>query len=542
MRTFHGNLFTGYPTAQAVRGRMRWLARTIIAGLQGCGNIDTYTGVEKECFRIDVTSGDVTIRLGLVELLFGTINAESIKRGGRGEEKSSAQFKALFTLQVEPLTGNVKPWDKRTIHLSGQVRARLKRKGVRGYPDRYNALLSRATSDEERPAPQDLRPAMPGTVGFKLRVLVNNCLYKHLAGGNARLGGSPLNEHRLQWITAFYAGLALVTPTILGLGRGANRGFGRFRVVEAVNRLHGKPSKTVSEIIGLLKNLSSEEQLRSIINDLISLAEIATGSQRSARFAKIPLLVNTINPPHKLQGLSLKVVDTPFVYSVDDAIEAIALAVLKQCWKPTFKATGVSYHTWPLGLPRGASVKCVGGRDDRQRYGYYVFPLEIAQRIGNVECIHSNDIKRFDNESTKYLERRLGFKTSASNVRRQSMIVLFPLPGDHRRIAVLPFFASDLNLGVDSSGRRDLVLYHVGGHFYGRKPCCNVHAVNVGYASSNPGRIPPSRKAPSLRPCSCDWDDGGVKLPRGQAPGRGDYLDILRAAYYWILHCLRLQW
>lgn len=544
--------------AQAIRGKARWLARVVLASLHGC-SFNSYYEVETQCARVLLSLGDSKrkeeVHVGLIELLFGTL--------------SSTQLSSPFILSVKVERLSAKGW-----------RSRYGRNAL----NRYGKLLTmgRGSSKKEK-----LRPHEQGSIGLRLEI--REAPYASRLLDAARLGDTPLSD--LYWrLAAFYAGMVITAPFLLGLGKASTRGFGRFKA--EVYRIHdglksGSKLKELVDNLSSLYNVKNSDEatrlLHELLNMLIKLAEDATGMQRDKPgIGMIPRLINAIKPPSEIRHVRATVVKTRASDPVD-ALEFIAAAVLKQTWKQYSKISGVNYHTWPLGLPRGSDIPCTCADSThhkprhesglKQRYGYIVLDTRIKSMYGlgqndcmaNSACIEeTRETRQGKNKQIgvdALVEARIDLAVKVGNsvvtrrsnakvkdIRHLSMIHLFPLPGTMNGtqgtlVVVLPFMSFSLNLGLDNKVPHieGYKLFHIGGHFIiesGRpKPCCNAHVVDVGYVMSNVNVPPPS--ASSLKgSCSCDSDPGGIVWPNG-LPQEGGYLDALMAAYEWVVHCLQ---
>ena len=212
--------------------------------------------------------------------------------------------------------------------------------------------------------------------------------------------------------------------------------------------------------------------------------------------------------------------------SVNDKIERIGKAVLKQTWKSTLgvrRGSGTNFHTWPLGLPRQSSLKCVCHQNDRRTkkevYGYRLLP--------------SRSIDNFCEQS----KRCGGAGAGDREARRTSMIHLMPVK---EGVLILPLFANDLKMLID--GSKKFKLYHVGGHFVrGQKPmpCCNRHFVSVNFILNNRSIPSPQKRA---KGCGCGTDPGGIATTRKSVfklnLGTDPYARVLEAALNWVYEML----
>lgn len=508
-------------------------------------------------------------------------------------------FTSPFKLQVEysvNSANSAKMWREDDVknNLSGQVRDILPtRRGEKQLLDRYHALLTLIKKDGVRR--EELAPIAPGYVTVKIKLflepfikgsgdsgLLEGWIYagKEIANTTVKINLTDA----LPFIASLYASLALVVLTVFGIGRGANRGFGRFKLKTINNNYNNKyiDYNRLNKLIDMLKKLASldseesphvaedaKKLLIDILKYLIDQADSIITLSRTRQGQKgssyvndltcIPRLSVAINgvplgATGKLNELS--VVKSTYINpksgtSINDAIEMIAIAVTKQYWKTNPRGPGLAYNTWPLGLPRGSKVMCACGiknideeceksrrkkivRNNESvecmiKYGYYVLDSDMASKVGNVNCLPSRVCHvqvpsgcpaTIEEITDRVVKIGFGREEKASDVRRQSMFILFPLPKDNSLIAVIPLYAKDLDLVSSAADKcyKDLRLYHVGGHFVEvnknkKKPCCNVHVVELGYALNRVGSNVTSTTAgpcSGWQGCGCGSDPAGI--------------------------------
>lgn len=404
--------------AQGIIGRMRWLLRLLIASLNCGDSASNYSELEDRC-PVEVKLDDGEVKVGLAKALMGFVGSSQL-----GKSMSSP-----FALQADLDVSGAGIWSR----ASWVTRAAGPNEGGEGgQPDRFNALLSRGWS---RRADRLLTaPMEPGSVKVRLRALALPRAGLTLGDASQRLG-------------ALYAALAVIVPTVFGVGKGVNRGFGRFVLTEAprINSgIEGLLSDVVSDLEALgyvrgraHRGLTAEEaevKLRSLFRHIIELAAKAVGAkaadpngrtidlakQDSLRLALVPSAGDFIglrvlapcgqasNNTFSRPSIVLSAVVVPVRgNSVDDAIEAIGSVTAKPSWKASpggCSAQPAWHHTWPLGLPRGRGAGA----------GY------LVTRGGN----------------------------SMRPPRRQSMVMLFPLPATTPRqevlVAVMPIVGGDV--------------------------------------------------------------------------------------------------
>jgi len=525
--------------AQALRGRARWLARTLLASLQGCGG--TYTAIEKSCGTVRLAGIG---RLGLVELMFGTLVSTQL----------ASPFTLTARLEIDPQKG---------MDYSS-VAAGYANKGQNELPARLKLLYMRKSEFEKR-----LHDAWaPGSARLRLEVHVSPRWYMLLEKA------APEDRDKLEAVPCLYAALAAATPLIIGLGKAVTRGFGRLTPEKftAARLCSGDAWQLYGDVLRGLRSLAGERDpgnaevyLRRVLEGLLGLAEQATGLARKepGDWDTVPRLIDAIN--------GLRVVR---VGCNEDAVRAIGRAVLKQSWKQSVGAdrgSGLAFHTWPLGLPRKAEVPCKCSELDRKPsyrglYGYIVVDNVAAKeyKLSGNDCfedercgldpaiVKEEEIesmtRNMGNEEIRIIYGNIAVEPKAKDVRHQSMVVLFPLPGGRDLVAVLPFPSYGLNLGLDKGAPRpadtELHLLHLGGHA-GKSgklpPCCNTHVVDVALTFSGAREVPPPRR--NVRDCGCGGDPAGIHHPGEQSPkqcsGSGCYREAVETAIEWVVEALR---
>lgn len=376
--------------AQQLRGRMRWLARVTLAGLPGCSQpYLTYDRVERDCFKVRIRSSEnngSVLEMGLIEFMFGTLNAREYTSSKRRRVSFSSPFKLNVELNyVEPLV------------LSG-IRDR----------EHYNRHITSIRQGS-------IKYINPGKVILKLVIQIDPFICKL----DGRIGKRSLKEV-LPSMASFYASLALLTLTVLGVGKRVNRGFGRFMPLEpnllrllpfycdrkiitiSESRESNNGERVITILPDLIKAHNSKDAydlLKKLLKSPIAEATRITGTSLPSgwQLATIPSLVTATfgyntSGDSKISGV--RVVESKGIKTIDDAINAIARCVNEKNlsrMKNFYKRLDPSRFAWVLGLPR-------------------------------------RGISR----------------------RRQSMIILFPLL-DPKLIAIIPFFAIDKELNRGQS-------------------------------------------------------------------------------------------
>lgn len=543
--------------AQAIRGKARWLARVTLASLEGCSSYD-YRNVEKYCGEIVFKTkkkGGKEARIGLIELMFGSLDSIQMT--------SPFVLRAILDIQDNPYY-----WFDSCKHT------------------RFHLItMGKSENNIEKKLLSTWKPN-------SLRITLNIGLAPHwfklleeLKDGDIDAPGS------LKLLPCFYGVLVTSVPLLLGIGKGSTRGFGRFRIEDKdLRELKNIPlakicpnqwSRFTEAITQLHKagnsySIRYTETLRSLLRSILELASNVTGKsiENSLSLSMIPRLVYA--------AYKAEVVVAKNVRNIDDALCAIGGAVLKQKWKQAKKqgrGSGLGFHTWPLGLPRKSEIKCVckdGGKSkDKHSYGYIVVPSNIFdpetnpnQCVKSKYCIDKKYIEKMDNNNQSYfiedlieslvplVVRERGnivqrIEQKAKDVRHSSMLILFPLPASPRLIALLPLPAYSLNLGIDNESPSvgNLILLHLGGHFYrdyeGKpRPCCNTHVVTISYAISvKKVKAPKFESTLEKDLCGCGEDPANVIKPLGEEESSknsisNSFIDIVETAFNWVKYIL----
>ncbi|MCE4628421.1 MAG: hypothetical protein F7C34_04660 [Desulfurococcales archaeon] len=517
-------MITGYPTAKPILGKARWLMRVAIATALG---LCTHHGAEK-ALPVTVSSGREQLEIPLIPFLLGATPAHNtVETAWRGVVSLivEPQNKLIYNSLDNVVDEDFILYDKE------MVRKVARRKGgfrldFSNAPTRFSLLALRAR---------------PGHNGIDLDSLEKNIV--PIKTGNLKFHAKIiLDKHRIGLAREkqlVIAGLNLAilsiaaSPLILGLGKGANRGFGRFRP-ENINSLCAdmrttEAGRTACES---LVDLSQGEPgaLSSFLKGLVEIADtfkmLGKGEEgkcdnkRSHKVPWIPLtntgMVKVV--PYRL-ARSRRVNASP----VNQVIAAIARASMKNKWKllcekgkkprDKLEKPGTPYHTWLLGLPR--SQKFPRG------------PKEIAEVLKTgyllVEGTHgvifakysTNELpcNEWPKEHWKDIAIRDWSKLRVEEPRRQSLIVAFPLPiplqsyrdrdtantknaaGQKPSVAVVAFPSYDLlDYLIDiidkdknsNNNNEKLVLYHAGPH---RGQKCSQVLIPVRAIASQMGQI-----------------------------------------------------
>ncbi len=281
--------------------------------------------------------------------------------------------------------------------------------------------IANATNDkefEELKNNDRLRLAIMGRKGLR-EVAAKVPLPPSLAGFRLKIYARPgMEKKRISVATALLA----ATPLLAGLGAITSRGFGRFCLNEYVG---GKGLEDLLEELrcdsqARLSEQSAAKLVKEIHRDL--------GEKLKSIFKPSESPGNT---PFLDYNLTTAVTLKESTYY--KAINAIASAVTKQCWKSILNISilspGANLHTWPLGLPR------------QQKTGGYI----IDKDRRDIFC--SN--------------RPLG-----EPGRRLSLIHVYPLftIGNIVNVALAVYKSRDLDKLLTNDSPR---LYHVGAYIIG---------------------------------------------------------------------------
>lgn len=533
---------TGYPSAKSLIGRMRWFARVIVAQA-AClsSHIEAETSERTVIAPLD-TSGKDKVKLGIVPLLFGATPAlyPSLSASRTG----SAAWKGLLTIQVEPAGKLRIEGDKYTfidvdyVELGKLVRfkkGKRFKKSLDLFPTRFMLNTLGLTKDlhgnklvlfkkvkldkEELYFASFIEPLKGLRVSFFASLLFDSRRLRSVL--------PQLNGDTEDLLKAFSVELLIATPFILGLGKGVNRGFGRFAprnldCASLTSKFKGSKAKSLLEsfckgLDNVLNDGNSEmerkeglilliESLIETVSSLISEPKPECGIC-SGQLSLIPrvLGVNSHDFVKVVRGYwadswieaysrRLQGALSP----INRAIAAINYASLKSSWKRLlFRAEigkkpeerpGLDLHTWVLGLPRSQKFP-----DQRvQLKTGYIIIENAPSDVFTAEAPGCN-YEGFDECSDKRINwSRL--KTKGG--RRQSMIIAFPLPArspsESSRItspaidvALMLMPSADFMEILEEASKAKEALYHAGPHnVKNRNKPCAEPVINVAHSLS----------------------------------------------------------
>lgn len=318
-----------------------------------------------------------------------------------------------------------------------------------------------------------------------------------------RLRSSRLKRRLDARLAALGVASLVLAPQILGLGKAASRGLGRFALEKyEVGGALDCLGDYVDTILGIVDNLrvsqvEGPEKLRDALSAYISLVQ-GNGGRIDPSRLKAPSLPGSRlmwgrEPVHpcpyapsevarrEYRGYNECLRNTWECDSIGDErlrilciLSAIGVATLKTTWKihsrDDVKRPGVRYHTWPLGLPRGVINRDRGSGKISTITGYHrinVIPKNLANEFTD------------DDLSLEELDDLLDEST-----RHQSPFIMQPLADGSLVVIALESSGSLAEvLEVKEKGSRNVYrLYHIGKH-RGR-----YHYIRVGYAAGNKGQ------------------------------------------------------
>lgn len=244
----------------------------------------------------------------------------------------------------------------------------------------------------------------------------------------------------------------LVTLAFIGLGRGANRGFGRFlpdlnAVFPMDNELKSFVSKVASgDVDGALK------EFYDIFRKTAGKCNRTNQWEESA----VPLA-----PRVDCSGPDCVTIIDCVTNDVETLMNVIHSSFLKSTFKRKVELTeensGLGIHTWLYGLPRSARAP----NDESESNNYFSTAKIICS--DKQKCPEDSVRKeKFTGYVTIKDSPKIGKQIIDKSPRRQSMFVVFPIKrGDKLKIVVLPFLSlKDHNEALKS-------LLHIGVHGVG---------------------------------------------------------------------------
>ena len=275
--------------------------------------------------------------------------------------------------------------------------------------------------------------------------------------------------------------------TFIGLGKATSRGFGKFnlRSIKLDKELKEhiiKDDESLEQYLLKYRRFSNGEELlekfkdlgvmllrlgASLINGDVETDTLVSSIINEAKPCRIPRLsiavkearvITPLKHPCVYASVELTNIDnrTPGcinnkveVRDVLEALSAIGKATIKSTWKIVHgrvRDPGVAYHTWPLGLPRGA-------KSFRVKTGYYKYTENTKLRRGRGDYI-----ARFINYGRDYVD-----------LRRSSPIIFTPYCINNQcSVLAVPFITIDdfteilndmIHIGVHRGRQRKTIIH-----------------------------------------------------------------------------------
>ncbi|MEM0050195.1 MAG: type III-B CRISPR module RAMP protein Cmr1 [Candidatus Bathyarchaeia archaeon] len=237
----------------------------------------------------------------------------------------------LSSLFLDPLLGSTKSASKITILLNLQDDSVSQQLGFRDltFIPRIR-LIGIGKRDEE-----NKNEVYPSSLKFSIE-LIKRCEISHV---EEKFAYSSL-------VLAFLLG---------GLGSIVNRGFGRFKV--SISK-HQEDQRDLDRLYSSKNQNEVTERLRSIIEKFAGYAREYLEGECSQELNKLKPWIKGALPPYPsivTWGPAQSSFRCEAVLITDNwrnALQCIGDATLKAKWKANHRESGMSYHTWILGLPR----------------------------------------------------------------------------------------------------------------------------------------------------------------------------------------------
>ena len=375
---FVGALVTGIPTAQQIIGKARWLMRVSVSTANGA---KTHREAERSC-PVGVKLENKTEELGAIELAFGRIGEPSWKGLISLKVALPKPIVVIFpnpSTNIVDILENLRRYSPNYFYEKGEVWYELQEKRnnniykkyrvnvdkIKG-SNRFNSLLAQGSMivDETFIVAKKVGdkyyiifpdPIEGNILSFSLEIQVDWKRLEYIVEKDKNKAISALKLAILSIVS---------TPILLGLGKAANRGFGRFKLTkyEVLNTPEFEELKLGTEFFNepkLILSKLAEFSLSACNKD-----ELEGASWESVKNSGVPRLPiwNEIDIDNR-----------PILYILD----LIAYATKKIIWKRKFK--DFAKYTWLLGLPRSARkrinnriikigyLRCSNRRDPRRQ-------------------------------------------------------------------------------------------------------------------------------------------------------------------------------
>ncbi len=465
-KTTHGTVSLADATKQII-GKARWLLRTIIATAGCASNHREAEAWPRITIKHKNNDKPIVKNLGLVQLAYGS---------------SRPSWKALYTIQTK-LTLDPQPED--------QVYKNRKSKITR-----YSLMTRKGGQEKELKT-----PIAPEKAHLQLRIIRR----LNPQTGNLVIQTDDSKQIDIDVLDKLIAITTLAVPRILGIGAGANRGFGRFQVDNSV--IGTGMTNDMKNLFNSLDEVDYSDDVKKLLINLfyklnkLTLQSVSLNTCNNSKINKIKLgiiytnkirvySINELIINNIIEKLSQPLQQTPSIVlslqglrGIHQTIEAIALVTLKISWKLLNQEGyfgGGAYHTWILGLPRRQKVNfnhmCfdIGNIEKENEKkekpslpsGYILKSEKLPESWKKMKKLK---LKRINNDNNNYLLYTLfneiindRNKVDNSSIdayvegRRQSPFIMFPLNKNGSLVALIPLYPYDLS---DIIG----VMYHSGG-------------------------------------------------------------------------------
>ncbi|GBF09153.1 hypothetical protein apy_08780 [Aeropyrum pernix] len=444
--------------AKPIVGRARWILRNYIIALGLASNQRR----AETAIPIKMESGRKSFELGLVQLMWGSTNPP---------------WKALYQVHV------LQPSIPKQNAMDPDIHPGVKTLTV----TRYKLLTMGKEDDRERSI--RLQPVKPWGLNAFLKIL------------RRPLPRSTIETRVLEEIDRLAILTTILSLRVYGVGKGATRGFGRFRT-EITRTGRGVDERFIRDLRDLLRGLDQGrgDRLESLVSiTLESISRLADKKGVGDALGKINVRTYKIGRANKdrLEGTygnmfrrkerSKRLQYLRKKRGVYLALESIALATLKNAWKTVLARNtirgGGDLHTWILGLPRQQKLikNCWPTRDgDKLPTGYAVVEYKNGREVpGRFVLVSSLRNVRCSDPSEDPSDRIINiYEVRVDPKRAQSPIILFPLNADDRQVVIAAV--------VHKHFTRDYLevygqLYHLGGLASAPGPtqACAVRGVKV---------------------------------------------------------------
>ena len=309
-----GGLVPHYPEPKAIIGRTKWAIRTVL------GYVPRELGEGPQGPKDTGVASAVKVFVDVVSEGKPYFTEADLPRVSSDRNEYDRNLRAMREVGYEILFEGYRSEGKLERLVDAYRKRTTELYRLLAIPRFYLRALGRKKEDPREvmkrvPCFQPMRP------GFRIRVRV---LSRDKRAGR------------------LFATAMLVTLKYLGIGGGANRGFGRFRLIEASYAAEG-----INTEVDITKDSLYDESKQ------LGYEPKVDPRGRDPRFPRFPLPdeVKRVSGPVSafINGQKYKAKD------VEGVLAAIGIATLKSTWKSycnNLLGSGREYHTWVLGLPR----------------------------------------------------------------------------------------------------------------------------------------------------------------------------------------------